>query len=228
LEHARPRRASWPSTPRRPERDPYEDPIIVAFVEVVDERGYEAASLEEVVARSGVTAAEFHRRFAGKEDCAQQSFEALTDDWRFRVYSAYSAFPDWRSGLRAAAYEVADWMEEHPAVVHFGIVEILKAENEMIRVRREEALTYGGELIDGGRREAADPDKIPEAAPLMAIGSIVQLLTHRLQTGVPVEPTEMVPQMMHMATRPYIGEELAREEYDLPRPIPPSAAATER
>jgi AcrR family transcriptional regulator len=189
----------------------------VAIVQVVDERGYEAATVEEIIERAGVTRAQFFQRFRDKDDCARWSFEALTDDWRFRVYGAYSAHPDWRSGLRAAAYEVADWMKEHPDVVRFGAVEILKAETEMIRVRREEAVNYGAELIDNGRSEAADPSKIPEAAALMAIGSIVQLMTQRMQTGVATEPSEIVPAMMYMATRPYIGEELAREELTMTR-----------
>jgi hypothetical protein len=53
---------------------------------------------------------------------------------------------------------------------------------------------------------------------MMAVGSIVQLLTHRLQSGVAVEPAAMVPPMMYLATRPYLGEELARKELTGPRP----------
>jgi AcrR family transcriptional regulator len=193
----------------------------LAIVEVVDEVGYEAATVEQIVERAGVTRTEFLRRFKDKEDCAQRSFEAFADDYRLRIFSAYSAFPDWRTGLRAAAYEVADWMDDHPDVVRFGAVEILKAENEMIRVRREEAISYGAELIDQGRMEATGPARVPDAAALMALGSIVQLLIHKIQTGVAFDPIEMVPQMMYLATRPYVGEEVAGEELALPRPPMP-------
>jgi AcrR family transcriptional regulator len=194
--------------------------VALAVVDVVAERGYEEATVEEIAARAGITTADFHRRFADKEECARVSFEAFVDDFRFRIETAYAAFPDWRTGLRAAAYEVADWMDENPNLIRFGAVEILKARNEMVRVRREEALGYGAELIDRGRAEAPDPERVPDAAALMAIGSIVHLLTRRLQTGVAVGPAEMVPPMMFMATRPYIGEELAKEELGLPRPLP--------
>jgi AcrR family transcriptional regulator len=206
--------------PRAPDPSPFEDPVALAIVDVVAERGYEAATVEQVAGRAGVSIAEFERRFADKEECAHVSFEAFVDDFRHRIEAAYAAYPDWRTGLRAAAYEVADWMSENPNLIRFGAVEILKAENEMVRVRREEALGYGAELIDRGRAEAPDPAAIHEAAALMAIGSIVQLLTHRLQTGVAVDPAEMVPPMMYMATRPYVGEEIAREELVAPRPVP--------
>lgn len=193
----------------------------MALVDVVAERGYEAATLDEILGRAGVTRAEFFRRFGDKEDCVRDCFEAFTEDWHFRIDSAYCAFADWRTSLRAAAYEVADWMAENPNLIRFGMVEVLKAENEMIRVIREDAVRYGAGLVDRGREEAADPAKIPEAAAVMAVGSMVQLLTHRLQTGVAVDPAEMVPQMMYMATRPYVGEELAKQELTLPRPTAP-------
>jgi AcrR family transcriptional regulator len=130
----------------------------MAVVDVIAERGYEVATVEEIAARAGVTMVEFDRRFSGKEDCAQRCFESFSDDWRYRIDRAYSAFPDWPRNLRAAAYEVADWMNENPNLVRFGTVEILKAENEMIRVRREVAFTYGAELIDrAGRRRRIRP-----------------------------------------------------------------------
>jgi AcrR family transcriptional regulator len=197
----------------------------LATVDVIVERGYEAATVEQVAERAGISVAEFHRRFTGKEDCTRRSFEAFADDWVLRVERAYSAYPDWRTGLRAAAYEVADWMNENPKLIRFGVMEILKAESEMIRVRREVAFVYGAELIDRGRAEAADPDVVSEGAAGMAIGSIVNLLTHRLQTGTPISPTEMVPPMMYMATRPYLGEDEARRELTMPRPEPPRTDA---
>lgn len=192
----------------------------MAVVDVVAERGYREATVEEIAARAGIGVAEFHRRFTGKEDCTQRCFEAFADNWVARLERAYRAQPDWRHGLRAAAYETADWMSENPNLIRFGAVEILKAENEMIRVRREVAFTFGAELIDRGREAAPDPDRVPEAAAVMAVGSIVQLLTHKLQAGDPFVPAEMVPPMMYMATRLYVGEVLAKEELTLPRPTP--------
>jgi hypothetical protein len=54
---------------------------------------------------------------------------------------------------------------------------------------------------------------------MFAIGSIVQLLTYRLQSGGPVEPAAIVPEMMYAVVRAYKGEEEAREELTLPRAV---------
>lgn len=221
-----PPRAETP--PAKPERDPFQDPIALAVVDVVAERGYRAATLAEVIERAGVTSEEFHARFADLEDCVLRSFDAFAADWEWRVENAYASQPDWRSGLRAAAYETADWINEHPNATRFGMVEILEAENEMVRVRREQTFSYGGKLIDRGREAAPDPAAVPRAAAMMAIGSIVQLLTHRLQSGTDPDPVEMVQPMMYQAVRPYLGEEIAREELELGRPPRPRGTSEEQ
>jgi AcrR family transcriptional regulator len=206
------------ATPPRPDPDPFADPIALAVVDVVAEHGYEAATMDDIVARAGVSREEFERRFADKEDCALRCFEAFVTDYKWRVESAYDSQPGWRAGLRAAAYEVAEWMSENPNLIHFGAVDLLEAKSEMIRVRREEALGYGARLIDRGREEAADPTSIPASAPVLAIGSIVQLLAHQIQDGRAPNPFSIVRELLYLAVRPYVGEAAARQELTLPRP----------
>jgi AcrR family transcriptional regulator len=205
-------------SPPRPDPDPYRDPIAVALVDLVVERGYVATDIGDVIARAQVSREEFDRRFAGKEDCALKVFEAFVADYKWRTESAYWFFDNWRDGLRSAAYETAEWIVENPNLIHFGAVDLLAAEGEVIRLRREEALEHGAALIDRGRAYAADPAAISEVTPVMAIGSITQLLVHRLQGDQEVAPLEIVPAMMYQAVRPYLGEEIAREELTMPQP----------
>jgi AcrR family transcriptional regulator len=204
--------------PPRPEPDPYADPIFAALIAVVAERGYEATTVAEIARRAGVDRADFERRFADKDACALLCFEAFVADYEWRVESAYHSQPDWRTGLRATAYEVAEWICEHPDLIRFGTVDSLEAKSEMIRVRREEVLGYGARVIDRGRAEAADPDAIPSSAGVMAVGSIVQLLTLQMQGHRNLDPFTVVREMLYLAVRPYVGEQAAREELTLPRP----------
>lgn len=186
------------------------------MTDVVAERGYEATTVDAVLDRAGVARSEFDERFAGKEDCALKTLEAFIADFEWKVGGAYAAFGDWRTGLRAAAYACADWLVEVPNLVRFGLVEVMKADSDMPRVRREEAFRFCAALIDGGRAEAVEP--VGESTAVVAIGSIIQLLTQRMQIGAAVSAHEIVPQMMYAVVRPYLGEEAAREELTMPRP----------
>lgn len=201
-----------------PDPDPREDPIARAVIAAVAERGAEA-SVEEVLARSGVSGDEFSQRYASLEDCALDAYERQIAIFKRRIGTAFNAQPDWRSSLRAAAYETADWMEEDMQLISFGMTGVLGMNSELARVRREEIFAFCAQLVDRGRTEpgskVGDDDG---AAAMFAIGSIIQLLTHRLQEGGPVDPRGIVPEMMYTVVRAYLGEEVAREELSLPRP----------
>jgi AcrR family transcriptional regulator len=204
--------------PPPPAFDPFADPLAEAVVDEVVERGYAAATVAGVVERAGIGREEFEGRFVDLEDAALRVYEAFIADFERRVGIAYNAEAGWQAGLRAAAYVTADWMATNPNLVRFGTVEVLEMRSEMARVRREEVFVYCARLIDGGRDEAPDPSAVPDSAPVVAIGSIMQLLTHRVQKGMEIDAHGMVPEMMYAAVRPYLGEERAREELTLPRP----------
>jgi hypothetical protein len=211
--------------PPAPDPDPYQDPLALAVVEEVFERGRQA-SAPGLIARSGVPASEFHQRHDTLEDCALDAYERFIASFKRRVGGAFNAGSDWRDSLRAAAYETADFMEESPALVGFGMTGVLEMNNELARVRREEVFVFCADLIDRGRTEPSEIEA-DEAAAMFAIGSIMQLLTFRLQSGGPIEPHAIVPEMMYAVVRAYKGEAAAQEELEMPRPGSATLGRTE-
>jgi hypothetical protein len=106
-------------------------------------------------------------------------------------------------------------MEENPDLVQFGTSEVLKMKNEAFRLRREEIFFHGAQLIARGREASETAD---DSTAMIAVGSIAQLLTRRVQQGVPIAPHAVVPEIMYGVVRAYLGEEAAAEELVLPRP----------
>jgi AcrR family transcriptional regulator len=204
--------------PPEPDPNPFEDPIAIAIVDVIIERGYEAARVEEAIERAGITREEFDRRFEGKEDCVLKTYEAYIAHFERTVQFAFDSQPAWPASLRAAAYAASEWMANNPNQMRFGAVEVLAAESEMVRVRREEVARFCVDLVDAGRAVAPDPEAVPESAAMMAIGSILQMLTSRLERETEVDPVAATPDLMYIAVRPYLGEEIARAELTAPRP----------
>lgn len=199
--------------PPPPEPRPQDDPIAEAVIGEIVEKGYEETTVEGVVRRAGVSRQEFDRRFESLGDCALDAFERWIIDFKRRVGVAFNSQEDWQSGLRAAAYATADWMEDNPLVVPFGMVEVLKTPGDMGGVRREETFAFCARMIDRGRAAAPDPDAVPDSAPTFAIGAITQLLTHRLQEGADVEPRSVIPEMMSRVVHIYLGAEATEAEW---------------
>ncbi|HXF31894.1 MAG TPA: hypothetical protein VN522_10260 [Solirubrobacterales bacterium] len=193
----------------------------MAAVSELFERGADA-SATGVAARAGIPASAFYDRFASLEHCMLDCYERLIASYERRIGVAFNAHMDWRSSLRAAAYETADWMEENPQVVSFGMTGVLQMKSELARVRREEVFVFCAQMIDLGSTEPNSQAKNDGSTSTYAIGSIIQLLTHRLQGGAPIKPHEIVPEMMYSIVRAYLGDEAAEEELNLPRPTPSS------
>jgi hypothetical protein len=206
--------------PPAPDPDPYTDPLALAVVKEVVERG-EAASEAGVIAKAGVSMADFSERYATIEDCAVEAYERFIAAFERQIGGAFNAHPDWRTSLRAAAHEAADFVEGNPELNEFGLTGVLRLKSERGRLLREEIFVFCADLIDLGRTESGSPTTVDRSAATYAIGSIVQLLTHWLQAGVDFDPYEVVPEMMYSVVRVYLGDEAAEEELSLPRPPRP-------
>lgn len=203
--------------PPAPDVDPYEDPLALAVVSEVFERG-KGASEAGVIARAGVSKAAFSERFVSIEDCAADAYGRFIADYERRIGAAFNAHPDWRTSLRAAAYESADFIDGNPALTGFGMNGVLQMESERCRLLREGVFVFSADLIDLGRTEPGSRAAVDGSAAVYAVGSIMQLLTHRLQAGVDFDPYQIVPELMYSIVRVYMGDEAADEELVLPRP----------
>jgi AcrR family transcriptional regulator len=192
-------------------------PLAAAVIEVVAVRGYGEASVEEIVARARVPREEFDLHFADKADAVLRVFESYIDDFKRRAEHAYRSAPAWPENLRAAAYEFVSWIEDHPYAYRFGMVRILEA-GEMARLRREELFNWCAALVDAGRETAPDPAAVPGAAPLIAIGRVIEIATRHAGGVLEADPGATVPELMYAAVRPYLGEEAARAELSMPPP----------
>jgi AcrR family transcriptional regulator len=205
-----------PAEPLEPEAL-FVHPISAACLSVFAERGFQAAQVDEIVARAGVDRAEFDRLFDGKEDAAVRVFDAYVKGFLRKAREAFASTPSWPDNLRAAAYVAARWIQDHPEGTTFGMVTSMEA-GERARLVREEIFRWAARRIDEGREVAPDPESVPDAAPLMAVGAIVEILARQAQGTIDADPIEMVPQLMYGAVRPYLGEEAARRELTIPPP----------
>jgi hypothetical protein len=74
------------------------------------------------------------------------------------------------------------------------------------------------DLIDEGRYELEDPEIVGRSVAEATFGSIYLALTRQLRDGGAVVAEEVVPELMCLAVRPYLGPEVAQEELTIPPP----------
>lgn len=193
------------------------DPPGRAVIDVVNERGYDLADLPAFAARAGMPVGEFERHFPDKPDAVLRVLEAALGDFRARVQAAYDRGGAWPRSLRAAGYETARWLVDDPDATRFVMVSTATA-GDMVRARRDELYLWGASLIDAGRALVPHPDEVPAQAGIIAAGAVVEALRRQQEGSLAGEIVAAVPEMMYGAVRPYLGEEAARHELEIPLP----------
>jgi hypothetical protein len=133
------------------------------------------------------------------------------------VRGAFDRQRRWPDSLRAAAYAHAGWILENPKEVRFGILETVWA-SELTGALRDRLFAEYIAMVDAGREVAPDPDSIPAFTAEGVVGAITEVVARRLGQEQGHELLELVPEMMYLAVRPYLGEEAARRELTAPPP----------
>ncbi len=187
-----------------------------AMLDLVSSQGYEAFGVEELLERAGATRAEFESEFSSKEGCALAVFDRFMEDCVGQVREAFERQPVWPDSLRAAAYELARWLDEHPREARFGGLEILWV-SELSQARRELALAEFTRMADGGRAHAENLDSVSASTAEGVVGSVAGMLARRAQQKG-ASAYEYVPRLMYLAVLPYLGEEAAARELTMPPP----------
>jgi hypothetical protein len=133
-------------------------------------------------------------------------------DFDGAVFGAYEEQDCWRDGLRAAAYAAAGYLREHPREVVYGELQMREG-SDMAQALRDNYLQRIVDMVDEGRGELDNPDSIGRGVAEGVCGSVYGYLMRELQSGAGTRSAEdMVPELMYIAVRPYLGPEVALEE----------------
>ncbi len=188
-----------------------------AMVDLAFERGYDAVAVADVAERAGGSVAGFESLFPSKQACAVAILEGIAESNLRAVRGAFDREPAWPDSLRAAAYAHAEWILDNPKKMRFGLLETVWA-SELTGALRDHLFGEYVAMVDAGREAAEDPASIPASAALGVVGSITEVITRRLGEESGRELVDLVPEMMYLAVRPYLGEEAARRELTIPPP----------
>lgn len=195
------------------------------MIDVVLERGYPATTIEAVGDRAGLDRAAFDRHFSSREDCFVKTFQKyVVDVFEARIFGAFGRHRSWRDALRASGYEAARFLRENTREARFGAIEMSEV-GPVAQRHREQQLHRIVGLIDAGRMELEDPNSMTRAAAEATLGAIYAVAVRELAQGTGGSFEDLVPELMYIAVRPYLGHEVAREELSIP---PPRAAGGAR
>lgn len=170
--------------------------------------GYEKASVQEIVDRTGIGRDQFHRLFGSKDECFAQAYEAAADRLVEDLLEAGRAGTSWRLGFRAALAELLRFVAEQPLLAKALLIEVRAARGQAW-AKHQQSVERLIAAIDTARLQ---PDALPSSSAMTAgfmIGAIEESISLEIGAGRAAEVEHLLPDLSHLVALNYFGEEEA-------------------
>jgi AcrR family transcriptional regulator len=186
--------------------------ILEATADLVAERGFAEATIEQIVRRARVGYATFYKHYADKEEAFLALLDAAIERTGFVVEEAYDREDGpWTDKVGAGLGALLDLVAAHPGVARACLVEAPTAGPEAA-ARHEAALKRFVPLLRPGRELNPRKDQLPESLEETLVGGVVWVIGQRLIAGEAEGLRSLLPETLEFLLRPYVGEDAAARE----------------
>ena len=210
--------------PFAPAVNPEHARIRMALIDAALREGVQAVGVQGLCAKAGVEPQAFRSEFGSVAECATEVYLANIAEFDRVVFGTVERASGWPARLRAGAYAAARYIRERPRESHFDFVEMLEA-GETAQAYRDRYVRRLVALIEEGRAVAPDPEALTPGIGEATLGSIYEVAARSAGEAKGfAEAESLVPELMYIAVRPYLGHETALRELEIPPPAETAGA----
>jgi AcrR family transcriptional regulator len=178
--------------------------LFAAIVELVDEQGYPATSLTQIVKKAGVARHTFYEHFKDKEDLFLAVFDAASERTIRVAREAIQATDEsWEAGFSAAVGAVLAELAKDPSRARVCLVETQSA-GLVVLARYEQATQAFAAMLRAGRESDPRRAEVPSSLEEIVIGGAVWMIITRL-TNDPDSVEDLRPKLVEFMIAPYLG-----------------------
>ncbi|WP_156687672.1 TetR/AcrR family transcriptional regulator [Mycobacterium sp. Marseille-P9652] len=169
--------------------DPFRLRLLDGLAASIDERGYRASTVADVVRHARTSKRTFYSQFAGKEECFLELLQADVEKLGERIAAAVDPDADWQHQIRQAVEAYVGHIESRPALTLSWIRE-LPSLGAAARPAQRRGLQLLSGLLAGlsagpGFRRAGLPPLTPPLAVIL-LGGLRELTALAVEDGRPV------------------------------------------
>jgi AcrR family transcriptional regulator len=192
-----------------------EEGVLEAMLLSVGAHGYEKATVQEVLERSGISRDRFQRRFGGKEACFALAYEMAADRVCAEALEAGREAESWRAGFRAALARLLRTVGEQPLLAKALIVEVRAARGQAW-AKHQQLIERFATLVDSARGQPGARAGATALTAQFIVGSIEEAIAVEIGAGRTATVERLLPDLAHLAVLQYFGEDEAWLELGSP------------
>ncbi len=181
------------------------------MVEMVGSDGFAAVDVEALCARADVGRAHFDRCFADLEDCFLGLHDEVVEELCGRAASACDGRESWHDRIWAAGLAAMRFLQEDPLRARFLVVAVNGA-GSGAQSRRDRVVQRIADLLDRGRGEVDGERPVSRCTAEIAAGAVYGTVMTRVESGSIDRGEEFLPELVYLATMPYLGARAAEDE----------------
>jgi AcrR family transcriptional regulator len=182
--------------------------LLEAVGRAVADKGYAAATIEDIVRGAGVSKKTFYEHFSDKLDCFLAAYEAASDELFEHVRAAQEGAAGdsdaWLARTRAGIHAYLRWLAAEPALARVFLIEVAAAGPEALE-RRERLRDRYAERM----RELQVANSVPDEIFHAVVAGADDLVVRRLREGKDL--LELEPILLYLQVSLLAGPEVAAE-----------------
>ena len=182
--------------------------IIYGTAEVMMNKGYENATVADIVAAAGVSRDVFYEHFTDKHDAFLEAQQHPTQHILDTCAAAYFSVQDWPERIWRTFSALLEMVVANTPISHLRLVECYAAGPDAIRRAEEITRSFTIFLEEGYgyRPEARD---LPHLSSQAIAGAIFEIIQRHVARGDGVGLAQRLPELTYIAIAPFVGPEQA-------------------
>jgi AcrR family transcriptional regulator len=166
--------------------DPFRRRLLDGLAAAIDERGYRASTVADIVRHARTSKRTFYDQFASKEQCFHELLHASVEALGEQIRDAVDARADWQTQIRQAVEAYVGHIESTPALTLAWIRELpsLDAAARPSQRRNTQLLTsLLVNLSDTLAMRKADLQPLTQAKAVILVGGLRELTAQSVEDG---------------------------------------------
>jgi AcrR family transcriptional regulator len=184
--------------------------ILSALTEVFAKRGYQAATVDNLIAAAKISMGSFYDHFAGKEDCLLQIYDQVAGEARERIVEAIAETEDWTERTYAGLHALLAYAVENPMAARVVLLEAQTAGPGAVR-RYNEDLKAVADFLRQGRSAGALGAELPSDFEDATVNGLAWMLQNRLVRGEVNDLETLFGEVGEVALEPYLGSRQTKQ-----------------
>jgi AcrR family transcriptional regulator len=178
--------------------------VLERMTDVFAKRGYQAATVDHLIAGGRISMGGFYKEFDGKEDAFVAVYDRVMDEVGERLAEALPVGADWGTRGAIGFRTVVELASEKPLAARVVLLEAQTGGDAALE-RYTGTLGQIAGFLRAGRDEGDGASVLPASFEEATASGLAWLLQSRLAKERIEDPGELWPRMARMALEPYLG-----------------------